>query len=68
MTLPTVRNLEDSDDFQIGTNSSAGELPEELAIIMRENSEALDQMRQEIQAGVTSKRVWSSRLPKPVHM
>jgi hypothetical protein len=56
-----------SQDFQIGINKYAGNLPQELAVIMRENSEALREMRSEMRAGITPKKVWYSRLPESGH-
>lgn len=53
-------------DLQIGVSRNAGDLPEQLAEIMRDNSAAAAEMLREMRAGLTPKRVWYSRLPESV--
>ena len=53
-------------DFQVGVNRNAGELPERLDSVMRDNSDAAAEMLRQMRAGITPKRVWYSRLPRSV--
>jgi hypothetical protein len=52
-----------SSDFAIGRNPNPGELPEELAKLMQENSLSLEELKRD----VATKKSLGSRLPEPSH-